>query len=836
MTKYLDLGINTIAINENKQAIYPWKRYQTERITAEELERQLADPRAKGVAIICGAISGGLEVIDVDTKYQTYELWQTIKEKIPQGLYGRLHIVKTRSGGYHICYRCEVVEGNAKLALRHASSEEIKANPHNKTLCIIETRGEAGYVVAPPSEGYEVIQDGIHVISIEEREELLSIMRSLNEVIDEEIIEAHNRPSTKEYGLSPFDDYNKRCDFVELMERNGWKKVKNGGSRIFFLRPGGTSEHSGSYNTEMGLFSVFSTNTPFQVSKGYSPSAVFTILECGGDYKKSALSLLNAGYGERKSRYGDKLERDVFEKRSNGVPKEEQLTMLVKKYDKSVDEAKEIIDRLDMEWGENIREFWDSVEKRGRIEAVIKLDRLQRFLTDRGGFKLYFYEPNSIIYRMVRVLDGMVVESSTEQIKKFIKNYINRLPSSFDAGLEPQSLMETIYKGANQYFSDNFFEFFERADLKFLSDKKEEAYIPFSNGVVRVTKDGLSLLEYGSIKEVIWKSQVINHHIYIENDFEYKNVEYYKFIERICDFDTDRIIYAISLIGYLLHKYKDPARPFAVILCEETENEAKGGGTGKGIFNKALGYINRLVVVDGKNFKVDKNFAFQRVDLDTRLLAIEDTRRNVDFEGFYSIITEGITVEKKNKDELRIHYKDSPKVIFTTNYTIPNAGNHAKRRQKVFEFSGYFSPQRTPEDEFGHKLFDDWDKDEWNRFYNFMFHCMIDYLDNGVTEVPPSDKIVRKQIKVQFGEEFLDYFLGLEEESGLVITLERLYNDYLVFAGCEKKDYSLKRFTKGVEESCGLLKIEYETFRDRGNSNKKCYKIYFKPKESNDLF
>lgn len=112
----------------------------------------------------------------------------------------------------------------------------------------------------------------------------------------------------------------------------------------------------------------------------------------------------------------------------------------------------------------------------------------------------------------------------------------------------------------------------------------------------------------------------------------------------------------------------------------------------------------------------------------------------------------------------------------------------------------------------------------------------MDYLENGVTEVPPSDKIVRKQIKVQFGEEFLDYFLGLEEESGLVITLERLYNDYLVFAGYEKKDYSLKRFTKGVEESCGLLKIEYETFRDRGNSNKKCYKIYFKPKESNDLF
>ena len=65
----------------------------------------------------------------------------------------------------------------------------------------------------------------------------------------------------------------------------------------------------------MGLFSVFSTNTPFQVQKGYSPSAVFTILEHNGNYKKSAVALLEAGYGERKSYFGDKLEREVFEKR-----------------------------------------------------------------------------------------------------------------------------------------------------------------------------------------------------------------------------------------------------------------------------------------------------------------------------------------------------------------------------------------------------------------------------------------------------------------------------------------------------------------------------------------
>ena len=41
-----------------------------------------------------------------------------------------------------------------------------------------------------------------------------------------------------------------------------------------------------------------------------------------------------------------------------------------------------------------------------------------------------------------------------------------------------------------------------------------------------------------------------------------------------------------------------------MILAEETEKEANGGGTGKGIFVKALGYLLNIVRVDGKNIKL----------------------------------------------------------------------------------------------------------------------------------------------------------------------------------------------------------------------------------------
>jgi len=257
------------------------------------------------------------------------------------------------------------------------------------------------------------------------------------------------------------------------------------------------------------------------------------------------------------------------------------------------------------------------------------------------------------------------------------------------------------------------------------------------------------------------------------------------------------------LVGYLLHRYKDPSRPWAVVLAEETEDEKNGGGTGKGILVKALSFMANVERVDGKNFKLDKNFAFQRVGLDTKIVAIEDVRKNVDFEGFYSIITEGITVEKKNKDELFIPYKDSPKILFTTNYTIPSIGNHAKRRQRVFEFSNFFNSSYTPADLFNHKLFDDWDLDEWNRFYNLMFTCVAFYFGEGVKEQENGNKLKRKHIKLNFGEEFLEWF---DEQKELLFEnhkpFRELYTSFLQVNDFDKKDYSQKRFKKALEEAC----------------------------------
>src|SRR4051812_15174628 len=66
---FIKKRISVIATDENKRAIVSWKPYQEKIPTAGELDDQFAMSKARGLAIICGAVSGNLEVIDVDIKY-----------------------------------------------------------------------------------------------------------------------------------------------------------------------------------------------------------------------------------------------------------------------------------------------------------------------------------------------------------------------------------------------------------------------------------------------------------------------------------------------------------------------------------------------------------------------------------------------------------------------------------------------------------------------------------------------------------------------------------------------------------------------------------------------
>ena len=98
----------------------------------------------------------------------------------------------------------------------------------------------------------------------------------------------------------PGDDYNERGDYESVLYAAGWQPLRDMGGKKLWQRPGksGVGISATSNYADRALFHVFSTNAaPFEPETSYSPFAVYTLLEHGGDYEVAARKLRTLGYG-----------------------------------------------------------------------------------------------------------------------------------------------------------------------------------------------------------------------------------------------------------------------------------------------------------------------------------------------------------------------------------------------------------------------------------------------------------------------------------------------------------------------------------------------------------
>jgi hypothetical protein len=167
-------------------------------------------------------------------------------------------------------------------------------------------------------------------------------------------------------------------------------------------------------------------------------------------------------------------------------------------------------------------------------------------------------------------------------------------------------------------------------------------------------------------------------------------------------------------------------------------------------------------------------------------------------------------LKRRTMQEFFIPFEDAPKITISTNYVISDEGNHAKRRQKVLEFSNYFSPSHTPFDEFNRMLFTDWDGDEWNRFYNFMFFACQVYLEGGILETDQTDTNKLKNIKLKYSEDLLIYFNDFVSTERDYEPIKEIYNDFLLTYGLTAKEYPKDKFSKGLKYISSVLGYTYE--------------------------
>jgi hypothetical protein len=136
-----------------------WVHRQHARLSVEGV-RHIWSQRRPGVGLICGQVSGGLEMLEFEGRAVADGTMDGFLSTAKAAGLGDLceriaagYSERTPSGGVHWLYRCDQVSGNLKLARRPATDEELTENRADKIKVLIETRGEGGFVIVAPSNG-----------------------------------------------------------------------------------------------------------------------------------------------------------------------------------------------------------------------------------------------------------------------------------------------------------------------------------------------------------------------------------------------------------------------------------------------------------------------------------------------------------------------------------------------------------------------------------------------------------------------------------------------------------------------------------------------------------
>ncbi len=140
VTLYKALGLNVVpAIPNSKQPSLKWKDYQTKKYDGDI-------PKDYNLAVICGKVSNGLVVIDIDAPELLTQMFEDVDRLKKKTL-----VVQTGSGGYHIY-------------VKPKSGEQETMRLDNSKGQHIDIQSDGTIVIVPPSihpngEKYRIISD-----------------------------------------------------------------------------------------------------------------------------------------------------------------------------------------------------------------------------------------------------------------------------------------------------------------------------------------------------------------------------------------------------------------------------------------------------------------------------------------------------------------------------------------------------------------------------------------------------------------------------------------------------------------------------------------------------
>jgi putative DNA primase/helicase len=275
-----------------------------------------------GVAIVCGEVSGNLNVLDIEFLDFLRDFGELVEAQAA-GLIASLPLVATpgkdAAGGRHLYFRSPAPLKTGKLA-RLTEAEAFRRTGDPKKQTAIELKAEGGYVLAPgcPADCHESGRLYRHVggpfleevatLAAGDVELLLSCARALNRLVVASPRPAATRAPSTPAGNRPGDEFNRRASWPAVLEPHGWALVRVRQGVSYWRRPGkerGVSATTGYCTSEYSgdLLCVFSSNAaPLDIPDGrdhqcFSKFSAYALLNHKGDFREATRELARQGYG-----------------------------------------------------------------------------------------------------------------------------------------------------------------------------------------------------------------------------------------------------------------------------------------------------------------------------------------------------------------------------------------------------------------------------------------------------------------------------------------------------------------------------------------------------------
>lgn len=436
--------------------------------------------------------------------------------------------------------------------------------------------------------------------------------------------------------------------------------------------------------------------------------------------------------------------------------------------------------------------FWAvTINEKEKKTVSFKYKTALDFLEANNFYKIHTPDLKIGEHKFVKIDDCVVSETSDTFIRDYVYNYVTK-------STKDEDVLDMFIKSLETYLSPGKLERLTEIKDDFSEPEPEAQTYFFKNAQVEINA---SEINGNPITKNVWEEKQIKR--------EFKRIPIIEFIDRYedgqfginfteeglkSDFlqyllctsnfwkgkeetmtEADQnllrqhIINKITSLGYLLNQWKPRTEQIAIVAMDARMDEigASNGRSGKSLIGLAMSKILNVQTIDCKKLNNADDFIYSLVTPKTRLVFLDDTRVNFDFENFYSALTGDLQINPKTGARFEIKYEKAPKFYITTNHALNDQSDSGIDRRVMMAFSNFFDKKYGPADHFGHQLFDDWDEYQWCLFDNLMMECVMYYLRSfqnnwsirkGRGVIPPPMEALRmRELRQQMGEAFLQW-------------------------------------------------------------------------------